>query len=291
MSLRFLPLAVLLVAGAVGVCGQEKAPAAPYEGCAAAVDTYFADEVWPKVALPSCLTCHKAGGDAEGSKLVLLDPRKAQGKARDDAMRHNRAAFARAAAAKEKDQSRLLLKVVGGLDHGGEDVLKTDSAGYRVLQGFVRRVNAPAAAPADLAKVDPAAPFFAGVVMLDDRRLLRRVTLSLAGRLPTDAEAAAVGKDGLKAMPALLGAVMKEDAFYARLREGFNDIFLTLRGSRGTPDQNGALAYEHFQKTRQWYAEVRPRGGIGDETAQPPGPVQARYGQVPRGVARRSRCG
>ncbi|HEX4611866.1 MAG TPA: hypothetical protein VH092_26965, partial [Urbifossiella sp.] len=212
------------------------------------------------------LTCHKAGGDAEGSKLVLLDPRKVQGKARDEAMRHNRDVFARMAAAKEKDQSRLLLKVVGGLDHGGEDVLKTDSAGYRVLQGFVRRVNTPTATPADLAKVDPKAPpFFSGVVMLDDRRLLRRVTLSLAGRLPTEPETAAVGKDGLKAMPALLGAVMKEDAFYDRLREGFNDIFLTL-GVEGNPDQS-VLSYEHFEKTRLWY-QKHDLSAIQDETAR-----------------------
>ena len=37
----------------------------------------------------------------------------------------------------------MLLKVVGGLDHGGEDVLKPDSAGYRILAEFVRRVNSP----------------------------------------------------------------------------------------------------------------------------------------------------
>src|SRR5438128_8852727 len=87
--------------------------------------------------------------------------------------------------------------------------------------------------------------------MLDDRRLLRRITLSLAGRLPTEAEFAAVARDGLKAMPALLDAVMKEDAFYNRLREGFNDIFLTL-GIDGNADQT-VLSYEHFEKTRHWY--------------------------------------
>jgi hypothetical protein len=268
MSLRIRPLVALLAAaavGSVGVRGDE--PASPtYSGCSAAVDAHFADEVWAKVGATACLTCHKAGGDAEDSKFVLLDPRKVQGKARDEVLRHNRAAFARMAAAKEKDQSRLLLKVVGGLDHGGGEVLKADSAGYRVLAGFVRRVSTPAATPADLAKIDPTAPpFFAGVVMLDDRRLLRRVTLSLAGRLPTEAEAAAVGKDGLKALPALLKAVMTEDAFYARLREGFNDVFLTL-GVDGNPDQS-VLSYEHFEKSRLWY-QKHDLSHIKDEAAR-----------------------
>jgi hypothetical protein len=44
---------------------------------------------------------------------------------------------------------------------------------------------------------------------------------------------------------------MKEEAFHDRLREGFNDIFLTL-GVDGNADQS-LLSYEHFEKTRHWY--------------------------------------
>ena len=44
---------------------------------------------------------------------------------------------------------------------------------------------------------------------------------------------------------------MQEEAFYTRLREGFNDIFLT-QGVDGNPDQT-VLSYEHFEKTRGWY--------------------------------------
>src|SRR6185437_9408769 len=215
------------------------------------VDNYFENEVWAKVGVQKCLTCHRKGGDAEESKFVLIDPRKRQGMARDDAMRHNRAAFARMAAAKEKKQSRMLLKVVGELDHGGSDVLTPDSSGYRILADFVRQVNGLGTGKVAAVADSKAPPFFQGVVMLDDRRLLRRVTLSLAARLPTDAEFAALAKDGRRAMPAILDAVMKEDAFFNRLREGFNDIFLTL-GIDGNADQT-VLSYEHFEKTRHWY--------------------------------------
>jgi hypothetical protein len=216
------------------------------------VDNFFEDEVWAKVGLPKCLTCHRKGGDAEDSKFILTDPRKSTGPARDEAMRHNRAAFARMAAVKKKDKSRMLLKVVGELDHGGADVLPSDSAGYRILAGFVRRVNGSQTSKTPAIAADPKAPsFFHGVAMLDNRRLLRRVTLSLAGRLPTPAEHAAVATDGLKALPAILDAVMKEDAFYDRLREAFNDVFLTL-GVDGNADQT-VLSYEHFEKTRHWY--------------------------------------
>src|SRR5262245_35308956 len=111
--------------------------------CARAVDNFFAEEVWAKVGAQSCLTCHKAGGDAEESQFVLLDPERSQGAEQEKALRHNRDAFARMARRKEGEQHRLLLKVAGGLDHGGEDVLKPDSTGYRILADFVRRVNAP----------------------------------------------------------------------------------------------------------------------------------------------------
>jgi hypothetical protein len=220
--------------------------------CAGTVDNYFEDEVWAKVGAVKCLTCHRKGGDADATKFILVDPRKFQGVARDNAMRENRAAFARIAALKEHDKFRILLKVVGELKHGGSDVLKADSTEYRILADFVRRVNGGNPAKVADSAADPKAPpFFAGVVMLDDRLLLRRVTLSLAGRLPNDAEFAAIAKEGQKALPRLLDAIMKEDAFHDRLREAFNDIFLTL-GVDGNADQT-VLSYEHFEKTRHWY--------------------------------------
>jgi hypothetical protein len=234
-------------------------------GCSALVDAFFIDEVWGKVGSQSCVNCHKEGGDAEDTRFVLQDPKKSQGATQANVMRHNRDAFARMAKLKEAKEPRLLLKVTGGLDHGGKEVLKPDSTGYRILANFVRRLDAP-----HNAKLPPAVddknspPFFDGVVMLEDRRLLRRATLSLAGRLPTEAELSAVASQGLKALPPLLDEVMKEDAFYDRLREGFNDIFLTV-GYDGVAEN--ALSYEHFSKTRGW-AEKHDLSEIADASAR-----------------------
>ncbi len=228
---------------------------------APAIDEFFVNEVWGKVGAQSCLKCHKPDGDAGDSKFILKDPERSTGAAKIEALRHNRSAFAQMARLKDGDQSRLLLKVVGKLDHGGKDVLKPDSAGYRVLGEFVTRLYAPP--PKDLVEDKNAPPFFDGIVMLDDRKLLRRVTLSLAGRLPTDSELAAITKEGRKALPALLDAIMKEDAFYDRLREGFNDIFLTV-GVDGNADAT-VLSYDHFSTTRLWYQKY-DLSHIKDET-------------------------
>lgn len=241
-------LLLMLAAASPTVAEEPK----PYDGCTAAVDKFFLDEVWAKVGAQKCLTCHKAGGDAEESKFVLLDPQRVTGSAQDEALRHNRAAFARIARMKEGNDFRILLKITGGLDHGGENVLPADSTGYRIIADFVKRVHAdPQARPMSSDVVDDkdAPPFFAGVAMIDDRRLLRRATLSLAGRLPTKEELATVSKEGLSAVPKILDEVLKEEAFYTRLRESFNDIFLTVGYDDGA---ESALSYDHFSTTRHW---------------------------------------
>jgi hypothetical protein len=205
-----------------------------------AVDTFFADEVWAKVAERTCLKCHNPKGDASDTKLLLQASMMAQ----------NRIAFITVAKQKKDDKSVLLAKVTGGLDHGGGEILKEDSSEFQILKRFVRRTNGDVAGTSPKTDNYDAPPFFDGVRMMTPERLLRRVTLSLAARLPTDHELAAVAKGGSKELAVILDEVMKEDAFYARLKEGFNDIFLTL-GYDGNGEE--VLSYDHFQPTRLWY--------------------------------------
>ncbi|MDB6152931.1 MAG: hypothetical protein JWL90_1384 [Chthoniobacteraceae bacterium] len=224
--------------------------------CGAAVDDYFQGEVWSKVGAQSCLECHKSGGDAESSKFLLQDP--AREKTPGSALSYNLAAFTKMAVARKGGQSRLLVKAIGGLGHGGEEVLKPDSTAYRILEEFVRRSDAQVTT-ANPARDAPS--FFANIAMLDNRRLLRRVTLSLAARLPMSEELAAVEKQGLPAFGPILDALMKEEAFYQRLAEAFNDIFLV----RGYDDgAESALSYEHFSMTRHW-TEKHDLNQIADE--------------------------
>jgi hypothetical protein len=207
-------------------------------------DSFFEDEVWAKVGERTCLNCHSAGGDAEESKFLLkdvsLDP---------SLVRVNRQAFERMAAKKVDGKSRLLVKVSGGQNHGGGVALKPESTGYRILERFVRHLEGKADREDGKGRDYVPKPFFDGVRMASAQRLLRRVTLSLAARLPTDAERALVAEKGEAAVDGVLDEVMKEPAFYDRLMEGFNDIFLTL-GYDGNADD--ALSYDHFEKTRHW---------------------------------------
>lgn len=248
-----LPVRAAVVLGLLATSSiAQDNPPCPAATPTPAADDWFAHEVWDNVASLQCIQCHQQGGDAEDTRLVLHELGLAKGADRRARMTHNREAFTRVARLKSAGRSLLLAKVTGELDHGGKQVLKPDSTGYRIIEQFVERVNQPAAIPPAEPLAEPApAAFWEGVVMLDDRRLLRRVTLSLAGRLPTGQELRIVAQRGLEAIPEILDALMTEESFYDRLREGFNDIFLTL-GVDGNPDQT-VLSYEHFEKSRGWY--------------------------------------
>ncbi|MFO0826000.1 MAG: hypothetical protein U0792_23255 [Gemmataceae bacterium] len=159
-------------------------------------------------------------------------------------MKHNRAAFAQMGLLKVKDQSCIpKMKARGELKHGGDQVLKPDSVGYRILAELVRRANGPAERPTS-PSTRKLPPFFEGVVMLDNRRLLRRVTFprSPAG-FPTEAEFAAVNKDGEKCRcpRSSTRSRRRKSGFYDRSREGFNDIFLTLWAWMGTRTRHAFL--------------------------------------------------
>ncbi|MCA9105058.1 MAG: DUF1592 domain-containing protein [Planctomycetales bacterium] len=224
----------------------------------ASLRTFFVDQVWANVGAARCLNCHKAGGDAGDSRFVLLDPERAVEEERDRFLAVNQDQFLARTIDRDGGESRLLLKALGELEHGGEQVLERDSVEYRILLEWQRRLESPgnmdspgieASEPDD--RESDSTAYFAGVTRLDDRQLLRRATLSLAGRLPTPAELAAVSTGEAAALDAVLDGVMTEESFYVRLREGFNDIFLFL-GVDGNPDQT-VISYEHFEQTRHWY--------------------------------------
>lgn len=233
-------------------------------------DNFFTKEVWPKVGRSECVKCHKTGGDADDTRFVLQDLSRLTQEERPAALRSNQDAFIRMAHQQHDDRSLLLTKASGGEQHGGQQVLKPGTAGYQILQTFVRRSTNPNSL-SGVASMDSVSreSFFEDVTMLDDLRLLRKATLSLAGRLPSKNEMASLAvrpspqfssatvsenkneNPDRKVLEMILDNVLCEDAFYERLKEGFNDIFLTL-GVDGNPDQT-VLSYEHFDKTRGWY--------------------------------------
>jgi len=235
-------MALLALSLQVSLPGADKPEPSP--------DGYFVDEVWGKVGELSCLKCHNSSGEAEDSRFILRETLLLEGAALQTAHEANFKAFAKMARMRKEGQlPRLLLKPIGKLDHEGEQVLKPDATGHAILQAFVQRMEGKPEPDASAEKYKPRS-FFEGVTMLEDQRLLRRLTLSLAGRLPTPKERQAIKEKELVGLDAILEKLMTENAFFERLKEGFNDVFLT-DGYAGNGEL--ILSYNHFEKSRLWY--------------------------------------
>ena len=237
-----LKMALLTLGLSLSLLGADKREPSP--------DDWFVDEVWGKVGELSCLKCHNETGEAEDSRFILREMILLDGAELKAAHEANFKAFAKMARMKKAGfPPRLLLKPIGEMDHEGDQVLKPDSTGHAILKAFVQRMEGKTGPKSTTEKYKPRS-FFEGVTMIGDESLLRRLTLSLTGRLPTSPERKVVQGEGLVGLNGILDKLMDEDAFYGRLKEGFNDIFLT-EGYDGNGEL--ILSYDHFNKTRLWY--------------------------------------
>lgn len=243
----------LVLAGPGWIFAQSTTQIAPKQnvpplGCLA-FDSYFENEVWAKVGERVCWKCHNPRGDAAESQFVLQAIRSSDSVS---TLRSNREAFYKLALSKNEKGSVLLQKVLGDLDHGGGEVLKSDSKSFQILKTWVDRLDRKPTKPVleTPESLQKQVSFFAGVRMQTPQALLRRVSLSLAGRLPSNDELQMLEKEGNQGLERAIEKIMEEEAFLERLREAFNDIFLTV----GIEDNaETLLSYEHFEHTRLWY--------------------------------------
>jgi hypothetical protein len=217
----------------------------PVDEDCVSMERFFMREVWPKVASPNCAACHNPQGMAYNSGLILHNE---QGYS--DFLERNieaMASFARQRVSDHDNKARLLLKPTNTIPHDGGRVLAADSEAYRILEEFVARIDEPKTC------VDPPlSDFFEGVVMLEGYDLLRKSTLSLAGRLPTADEIERFDRDGQAAFAPFVDDLLREPGFFERLKEGFNDIFLTDYYLIHSPDQR--LYDQHYPDRRWWEA-------------------------------------
>src|SRR5690606_36382346 len=115
-------------------------------------------------------------------------------------------------------------KPSGLVEHGGDVLFDKKSDQYEAIEGLLEQLEDPKECPADDGAAD-----FAKVELLDGAAALRKATLHLAGRLPTDEELARVAAGGDDELALIVDEIMEEDAFYDRLTVIFNDVLLTDR--------------------------------------------------------------
>ncbi len=197
-------------------------PEPPVQENCVPTETYFQDEVWNTFMGNTCFACHNPQGVAGQTDLVLV------GSAVANYQSTNLATVADVAALERDGVSLILLKPSAQIDHEGGRILEVGSPEYQALEGLVERLKNPVEC-----EVVETENFFDDIDTLDNESTLRKATLSLAGRLPTDDELAQVSSGDAADLEAVLDGILEEEAFYDRLIEIYNDKFLTDRYLRG----------------------------------------------------------
>ena len=91
------------------------------------------------------------------------------------------------------------------------------------------------------------------VMPLEDT--LRKASLQLASRLPTDAELSLVSSQGEAGLSSVLDSLMTEEAFYERIMEMFNDLILTDRYLTGNGMPAEALNLMRIFPDAFWFGD------------------------------------
>lgn len=203
--------------------------------------TYFQNQVWPIVKERNCMGCHSLGGEAQDTKFVL------QPETQTGFIDANMAIMRDVAAFERDGISLLLLKPSGQDVHQGGTLTPPDTEEYAALEEMVHRFDDPVTC----GETSTTQEHFDGVVLMTPQETLRKATLNLAGRLPTAAEEFRVSTGGMEALDVELDRIMAEEAFYSRIEQIFNDMFLVERYVGG--DDAVDLLDEDFYPNARWY--------------------------------------
>ena len=191
----------------------------------------FRTEVSP-IVQAKCIFCHRAGGfpaDTPNSRLQF-NPATVEGH-----VELNQAVFEALIAILGEDEDvddpvTYILNKVQGVGHGGGVQTAAGTADYASLERFLGLLG-EAVAPVGITPET----LFEGVRMESTRQTLRRAAIVFAGRVPTDAEYAAiegVGEDeeaGEEALRATIRGLMTGPGFHEFLIRASNDRLFTDR--------------------------------------------------------------
>lgn len=237
----------------------------------------FEREVWPRVAKPVCAGCHVSGGSAEqaGATFLLKEELSvASGElSLDGFFAHNLTQFQ--AQSRPVGELPLYLSKALGQAHGGGAVVVEGSMEHDALlalqESFERDVEEECEAPEPIEPLDH-------ITLLDGPETLRKATMMLAGRLPSEAELARL--EGIQDESAVMAEVesiiqaevMKGPEFREWLKYAWNEVF----NFRGTWQLDVTFHYQVVSQqdysSRRWGRLNTPAQGcdkslwVGDDT-------------------------
>jgi len=203
---------------------------------------FFREKVWAPILSQKCVKCHNISGAAKETKFIL------EGSANPGYIEANLRVFDDLRSYEINDQPLLLVKPTQqGVEHGGGLQIEPGSKEYEAMEEMLARL----ADPVECEDEVNLGQYFGEVELLDEEQTLRKASLALVGRLPTQDEYEQVRGLGIDSLDPVLDAMMDEDAFYDRLGEIYNDLFLTDRYLGGTAAID--LLYDEDYPARRWF--------------------------------------
>ena len=213
-----------------GVAGQGEMGGVELKPCRTP-EAVFQREVWPKVAKPICSGCHVSQGVAEqqGARFVLKDESSvSSGEFNlEGFFAYNLEQFRDLSSGK----TPLFLSKALGESHQGGAVVGEGSVEHEALLELERSFEQEGEQE-QCEAIEPVDPL-SELEQLDAARTLRKATMMLSGRLPTQEERARLGgaADQEVELEAILRQeVMRGPGFYSWLKYAWNEI-LNLRGA------------------------------------------------------------
>jgi hypothetical protein len=208
----------------------------------------FEEELESAVVQAKCILCHVEGGLARNSSLQFQRTNTASAL-------NNFASLS--AYIDEKGAELLLSKITGGDGHAGGMQLSQDSEGYQAFEQVIAAINEldnPTYYAFSGSSEGPSArqvSFLTEVTLEPRESTLRRATLLLQGRLPTEQESKAVASDA--ALRVALRNLMQGPEFRDFVVKATNDRLL-INGSMFGPIDEGK---PHFLTLRNFAYENR----------------------------------
>ena len=207
----------------------------------------FHDHISGPIVQSRCVNCHVNGGLSGHTRLVLARSTQA-----DHEALNLRAFEALLDAVEGEGGASYVLNKIQGVAHGGGVQVPAGSPGFASMQRFLsllgRQVATASLTPQTL---------FDTVVLAPHWKTLRRAALIFAGRIPTDAEYAAVEDGDKSALRATIRGLMRGPEFHEFLIRGSNDRLLTDRNSGRVLDDGGFFVEhvnEHYRRSKAAHA-------------------------------------
>ena len=191
----------------------------PAEPTAAA--EVFHQAISAQIVQTKCVNCHVQGGASGNTRLVFV---RATDAPDHEALNLQTFQDFLAAVADEGGGSYVLNKIQG-VGHGGGVQVSPGTEEFANMQRFLGLVGEEVAPPGPVT----VETLFDTVVMASPRKTLRRAALIFAGRIPTDAEYAAVEGGDESVLRATIRGLMEGPQFHEFLIRASNDRLLTDR--------------------------------------------------------------